>query len=477
MVRFHKRNFITVLLIACVVFSFVSPVFAVETTTAPAAAPAYTRGYLGETSFGESVRSVMTDYSVAFDEVTDGMKSGFDEAYQNFIALFKSGGTDKNGVAQAAAPTITDSTGYVWIPCTNGKFQPSVGYTTSTEVATVVNGDALWSFSGQKANAMGCQVSWSSGALPSAPGTYWLYIDFQSSGVENNRVFRTYGDSNASGSYKPLVQGMQIELTAPNGRTVRCEWNLAPNSTAPDWSNYWCKASAWIVKTAGPDTGSGSFSGFGGGTTRGGGAGRKLDLIPAAKAGEVAAGGALTGSDVLQDYSLFDETSKVISIPQSDGTSTTYTANTWVYNYETRTYNITTTNNTVVNITYGNDKATVTDGSNPPVDYYYASSGSSGGGGNDDSGGGFWDKILGGLADGILGFFKAVGVVLASIATGLVDLLTKAVESVGSLVALVGSLGAVVGGFFAFLPVEVQAAVSAGLIVVITFSVISVLRK
>lgn len=479
MVKSLKRNFITVLLLACVIFSLTLPTLAYDINTPGEVEPTiYNRTKWIATEVMQPIKDVVESFTGVYTGIADGL-------YDAYLEVFKNGGTDQQGNVAVGAVPITDSSGWVWYPFTNGKFTPSSNLNTSSEIRTVTSSDVLYSYRAQRSNASGQQIQYSVAAniFPSEPGTYQFYLDCTSSGIDQNRVFVKYGDSNASGSYQQIKQGFQFDVSYRTNWYLTLQWILNPNAVSPDWSNMWFAASAYIVKIAGPDMAAvGGFTGFGGGQTRGGGAGRRYDLIPASKADGVAVGSGVSRDDVLVDYALFDEDSKTVSIPQADGTTVNYTANTWVYNYETRTYNITTTNSTTVYITYGDDKATVTDGTNPPVDYYYTVPVAPDGGGGDDGGdddgdGGFWDTILGGLADSILGFFKAVGVVAAAIFEGLVNLLTDAVASIGQLVALVGSLGAVVGGFFAFLPVEVQAAVSAGLIVVITFSVISVLRK
>lgn len=464
MVKSLRRNFITVLLLACVIFSLILPIAAAD-----AAPTEYNRAYLGETPFGKSVTDVLTDYSVAYDTVSDLYKTGFSQAYQYLIDLFGTGGTNKAGVAQAAALPMTDSNGYAWYSVTFVPVSVDVSNSGAVQKRTAQGNLIIDYFS--KLNATG-DIDTGTYYMESFPcpraGSYRYYLDVSESTL-NTRIQYAAKFVYSSGGFSDVLTPMSDFSTY----AMKIVY-LKGDSTA-SWLTGSSSFRFYIVMVDSPS--GTAFSGFGGGQARGGGAGRKYNLIPAAKADAVAVGSGVSRVDVLADYALFDEGTKAVSIPQADGTTVNYTANTWVYNYETRTYNITTTNNTTVNITYCDDKASVTDGTNSPVDYYYTAPVSSGGDSGGDSGGGFWDKILGGLADGILAFFKAVGVVLASILTGLVDLLTSAVESIGSLVALVGSLGAVVGGFFAFLPVEVQAAVSAGLIVVITFSVISVIRK
>lgn len=469
MVKSLKRNFITVLLLACVIFSLILPIAAVDP-----APTEYNRAYLGETPFGKAVTDVLTDYSVAYDTVSDLYKSGFSQAYQYLIDLFGTGGTNKAGVAQVAVSPVTDSNGYVWYPMVASTVSPSSAVNTSSEIRTVLKTGNRICFE-RTSNSTYNEVTLYPAFTVVDAGTYKLFLDFhQRLNFDITQIQYT-----GSGSWDNIsvYQGFWPSNMIMSGSNMRNDpIKFTGYGDGQPWRSSLLDVSLWAVKISSP-SGSG-FTGFGGGQTRGGGAGRKYNLIPAAKADAVAVGSGVSRADVLADYALFDEGTKAVSIPQADGSTINYTANTWVYNYETRTYNITTTNNTTVYVTYGDDKVTVTDGSNPPVDYYYtAPAATDGGGGDDDGDGGFWDTILGGLADGILDFFKAVGVVAASILTGLVNLLTDVVASIGSLVALVGSLGAVVGGFFAFLPVEVQAAVSAGLIVVITFSVISVLRK
>lgn len=472
MVKSLRRNFITVLLVVCVIFSLILPIAAVDPVPTE-----YNRAYLGETSFGKSVTDVLTDYSVAYDTVADLYKTGFSQAYQYLIDLFGTGGTNKAGVAQAAVAPVTDDRGYVWYPLS-----------FSSRFSTY-NDPSLVGYFEVSGNRISEHIQWTNGLSSQVAFTFTQLVGSYSftAPVSGQYAFYAYGDSSLytdfdfNGNISNLISGRGFSSWSPS-------FSVLSGSNAALTGTFYAKSlSSNTVYTRSLNVRvyavflSGSqvapFSGFGGGQTRGGGAGRKYNLIPAAKADSVAVGSGVSRADVLADYALFDEGTKAVSIPQADGSTVNYTANTWVYNYETRTYNITTTNNTTVYISYGDDKTTVTDGTNSPVDYYYAAPVSAGGDSGGDSGGSLWDKLLGGLADGILAFFKAVGVVAASILTGLVDLLTSAVESIGSLVALVGSLGAVVGGFFAFLPVEVQAAVSAGLIVVITFSVISVLRK
>lgn len=444
--KYFKRNFITFLLFVSVVFSFSLPCFAAGS--------------------GRRATFASTDTFTAIKQQLTTPPADDADVYSAFLGLFAADGS----------PTVTDSAGWVWYPANMAQSISPVGKnTTSSRVydATISGNRYQLSFSVRNGSTyfeVYPNYNFNVANL-GGTGTYYLYILGSCDFVAVSRKF------NDSGPYNTFsfAFGRQHELTSN-----RCDYMFfGPSSSSADvWATFSADLSFYWVKVAGPDMGaSGGFTGFGGGTTRGGGAGRRYDLIPSFKADGIAVGGAVTDADVLTDYALFDENTKTVSIPQSDGSTVTYTAATWVYNYDNRTYNITTNNNTTVYITYGDDKASVTDGSNPTTDYYYVASDSSSGDSGGGSGDSFWDKILGGLADGILGFFKAIGTVLASILTGFVNLLTDVVSSISTLIGLIGSVGTMLGSFYTFLPPEVQSAVSAALIVIVTISVISIVRK
>lgn len=472
MVKSLKRNFITVLLLACVIFSLTLPTLAYDINTPEEVEPTiYNRTKWIATEVMQPIKDVVESFTGVYSGIADGL-------YDAYLEVFKNGGTDHQGNVVSGALPMTDSNGYVWYPMVASTVSPSSSVNTSSEIRTVTKTGNRICFE-RTSNSTYNEVTLYPAFTVVDAGTYKLFLDFhQRVNFDTTNIQYT-----GSGTWKSITvyNGFWPTEMIMSGSNMRNDpIKFTGYGDGQPWRSSVLDVSLWAVKISGP-TGS-PFSGFGGGRTRGGGAGRRYDLIPASKADGVAVGSGVSRDDVLADYALFDEDTKTVSIPQADGSTVNYTANTWVYNYETRTYNITTTNSTTVYITYGDDKATVTDGDSAPVDYYYTVPVAPDGGGGDDGGdddgdGGFWDTILGGLADAILGFFKAVGVVAAAIFEGLVNLLTDAVASIGQLVALVGSLGAVVGGFFAFLPAEVQAAVSAGLIVVVTFSVISVIRK
>lgn len=461
MVKYLKRNFITALLLACVIFSFMMPIAAADTET-----QVYNRVKWIGTEVMQPIKDVVEGFTGAYTGLADGL-------YDAYLEVFKNGGTDKDGNVSAGAVPIINDLDSIWIPCklisasideAMPNYKPNLHRIDDFTVNLSIN--YLEYTNGFSSGAYSFNRNLLQNNAPFS-GNYYRYFSGSSTSG-----FKTFGGSplNTLQFYGHVAAGSDL------GQSHTISYSKILDDA---WHNETVTYSLYFVCV--PDNGT-KFTGFGGGQTRGGGAGRTYNLIPAVEADGIAVGSGVSRDDVLVNYALFDEGTKVVSIPQADGSTINYTANTWVYNYETRTYNITTTNSTTVNITYGDDKATVTDGVAPPVDYYYTapvapSGGSGDNGGDDGGGGGFWDTILGGLADAILGFFKAVGVVAASIFEGLVNLLTDAVTSIGKLIGLVGSLGAVVGGFFAFLPVEVQAAVSAGLIVVITFSVISIIRK
>lgn len=467
MVKSLKRNFITVLLLACVIFSLTLPTLAYDINTPEEVYPTiYNRTKWIGTEVMQPIKDVVESFTGVYTGIADGL-------YDAYLEVFKNGGTDQQGNVFAGVSPMADNLGSVWYPrkllkndyvekMTN--YEPSLirldDYTVSLLIRYRSSGG------GVGVGTYSFNRSLFDDIAPVSGVYYRCFVGSVSS-----------SDINFSGAN---LNTLQYWGHLDKGATLHSLHDvLYPTVLDSVWHDVSATYRMYYVIV--PDAG-GEVSVFGGGQTRGGGAGRRYNLIPAVKADSVAIGSGVSRADVLADYALFDEGTKLVSIPQTDGSTVNYTANTWVYNYETRTYNITTTNSTTVYITYGDDKATVTDGTNPPVDYYYTvpvvpDGGGGDDGGDDDGDGGFWDTILGGLADAILGFFKAVGVVAAAIFEGLVNLLTDAVASIGQLVALVGSLGAVVGGFFAFLPAEVQAAVSAGLIVVVTFSVISVIRK
>lgn len=470
MVKSLKRNFITVLLLVCVIFSLILPIAAVETTTTTTSVQeqVYNRVKWIGTEAMQPIKDVVEAYTGVYSGLADGL-------YDAYLEVFRNGGTDQQGNVVSGSVPITDSSGFTWYPLNLESVDADF---TSTDGNTIYSRLAVGNFVSDSYAKRYAQPPagsdgyyWAPFVQP-FPGSYKLYVDVHA--IVGNLYFNNYALQNQnirSGFFDSALAWSSGNLVR---NSVSVQYYKADSSS--EWISGSAEFSLFVVRVDGP---SGSaFSGFGGGLTRGGGAGRKYNLIPAAKADSVAVGSGVSRADVLENYALFDEDTNAVSIPQADGTTINYTANTWVYNYETRTYNITTANSTTVYITYGDDKAIVTDGTNPPVDYYYtAPVATDGGGGDDDGDGGFWDTILGGLADGILDFFKAVGVVAASIFEGLVGLLTDLVSSIGQLVGLVGSIGGVIGGFFTFLPPEVQSAISAALIVTITISVIAVIRK
>lgn len=439
----------------------------VAATTTPGDST-YKRILLWQTEFGQNVRDTVHNY------VGDWPMEASAALYDSFLSLFN-GATDKNGVTYSSSLPITDSEGWVWYPWSKDKFTPSSSSTTSSEVRTVTSSDTLYSYHGQRSAASGqlIQFSESCSNLPSAAGTYWLYIDSASSGVGGDRVFVMHGDVNASGAYGPIKQGLQFQVANRSGWYITCQWSLKSNAESPAWSNMWFTASAYIVKIAGPDmAASGGFTGFGGGQTRGAGSGRKFDLISASK---VSAGTGISRADVLEQCAIFDEGTKTVNIPQDDGTTVTKTAESWVYDYPTRTYTITTPTKETVKVVYAEDKVSVIDSSNTPKEYYYAEpeplptttpseTTTSPGGGTttapDDSGGG----------GGIFGIFGWLKDLVNGIFGGIGDLFSTITAAFNSIASFGTGFANLIAHYFSYIPSEIAA------LIVLSFSALVLMR-
>lgn len=423
----------------------------------------YKRILLWQTEFGQNVRDTLHNY------VGDWPMEASSALYDSFLGLFKNGGTDKNGVVYDAVAPLIDDRGYEWYPLT---FEPVSSTFTSTDGNTIFSRSAVGNLIIDSYAKNYAQPPVASGAYYWAAftrpkiGSYKLYLDVESfSGNVFFNVYNIKSENIKSGFFDSALSFSGDSLVR---NSISCSYYKSDSSS--DWISGSSKLRAYIVKVDGP---SGVvFSGFGGGLTRGAGSGRKFDLISASK---VSAGSGISRSDVLEQYAIFDEATKTVNIPQDDGTTVTKTAESWVYDYPTRTYTITTPTKETVKVVYAEDKVSVTDSSNTPKDYYYAEpeplptttpseSTTTPGGGTttapDDSGGG----------GGIFGIFGWLKDLVNGIFGGIGDLFSTITAAFNSIASFGTGFANLIAHYFSYIPSEIAA------LIVLSFSALVLMR-
>ena len=446
-------------------------------TTTPGDEVTYKRVSVWDTDFGQQVKACVDAYVDTY--------TGIGEALYDVYLGFFDGFTDKNGVVHEAVVPMTDDRGYVWYPVPfvdasySASFDLNNSYTTGSYSFNVQDRYLLSfdsfltptssSYNGRNiaSSILFRPTTVSSFVIPKT-SNYSVYLSGDWSIPKGSMVSALYFEGASFWEFNQLVS-FGSKTAGTSFVPAQQIFNIFNPVTYPDGARQFCNLRMYLVDRG---TSSGSaFSGFGGGSTRGAGASRKLDLVSATK---VSAGTGISRSDILSQYAIFDEGTKTVNIPQDDGTTVTKTAESWVYDYPTRTYTITTPTKEIVKVVYAEDKVSVTDSSNTPKEYYYAepeplpttasseSTTTSGGGTTtapDDSGGGGIFGIFGWLKGIVYGIFVGIGDLFNSITAAF-----NAIASFGT------GFANLISHYFSYIPSEVAA------LIVLSFSALVLLR-
>ena len=161
----------------------------------------------------------------------------------------------------------------------------------------------------------------------------------------------------------------------------------------------------------------------------------------------------------------------------------------WTFDYSTRTYNLTTTEDNSVTVTYGDEYMTITEGDTITNVYYLVESSEdpgTGESGSEDSGvlgklGELIGTVLGGLVSMVEAIASKLLDALTSLASLIGDKLTGLVEMI---LGWFDSLPQLFSGFldfleelFSFLPLEMMTLLTFGLAAIVIIGIIKALRR
>lgn len=121
------------------------------------------------------------------------------------------------------------------------------------------------------------------------------------------------------------------------------------------------------------------------------------------------------------------------------------------------------------------DNSSVTTNVTNITNNYYGNSGS-GEGGDNEGGGSSSDGVLDTLMEGLLAFFNAIGRVLATVFTGLLDMFTTVLDAIASLTTDLTGVTDFFGSLFSWLPDPIPQVLGIGISVCILCAVIRFIR-
>lgn len=110
------------------------------------------------------------------------------------------------------------------------------------------------------------------------------------------------------------------------------------------------------------------------------------------------------------------------------------------------------------------------------TNHYYGDSNSGGSGGDNGGGSGDNDGVLDTLLEGLLAFFNAIGRVLATVITGLLDMFTTVLDAIASLTTDLTGVTDFFGSLFSWMPDPIPQVLGIGISVCILCAVIRFIR-